>query len=359
MESLFATAWIPIRIFLGVGILALLLWSFRRLSSIRIWDILLYGGIGAISLWIIVDPSATDKFIFSRIREIPLGRLVALLIFAQFFWLAVFLILRERSRNQLERFHQLVLVLSAEFEKLKAEINSNKFQEIMVVLPAFREEENISAVLEKIPKEVEGHSIGVLVAVDGIGDPTYDVVREKFPEAIAIRQVVQIGSGGALHLGYQMCAMHGVRIVVSMDSDGQHSPEELPSLLKPVLEGNLDVVIGNRLQGGWEVESLWRFVGLHIFGFVIRRLMRIHAWDCSNTYRAFLLDPIMSLGLVEAQYHTLELIFKAHRTGLRIGEVPIRILARKHGTSKKGNTFYYGYQFLKRLFRYGMPSKKL
>jgi len=358
MEFWFQSAWFPLRIVFGVGVSMLLLWRFSRLRRIRLWDVILYSSIGIVSLWIVIAPSITDKFFFFySIRNVPLGRLVSLLIFAQFFWLAGFLLLRERSNSQLERYNWLILVLSAELEKAKGELDPKKFQEVMVVLPAFREEKNISRVLEKIPKEVDGHSIGVLVAVDGMSDPTYDVVRKFFPEAVAVRQVVQVGSGAALHLGYQLCAMHGVRIVVSMDSDGQHSPEELPVLLKPILDGTHDVVVGNRLDGGWEVESSWRFIGLHLFGFVIRTIMRIPAWDCSNTYRAFGLESVMGLGLVEAQYHTLELIFKAHRAGLRIGEVPVRVLARRHGESKKGNTLYYGYQFLKRLFRYGILRK--
>ena len=358
MESWFQSEWLLLRIVFGFGISVLLLWRFCRLGRIRLWDVILYPGIGIVTLWIVIDPSIMDKFyIFYGIRNVPLGRLVALLIVAQFFWLAGFLLLRERSNNQLEHYNRLVLVLSAELEKAKGEIEPEKFQEVMVVLPAFREEKNISGVLKKIPKEVEGHSVGILVAVDGIGDPTYDVVRKNFPDAVAVRQVVQIGSGAALHLGYQLCAMHGVRIVVSMDSDGQHSPDELPVLMKPILDGTHDVIVGNRIQGGWEVESSWRFIGLYLFGFIVRTIMRIPAWDCSNTYRAFELEPVMGLGLVEAQYHTLELIFKAHRKGLRVGEVPVRVLARQHGNSKKGNTLYYGYQFLKRLIRYGVLNK--
>ena len=227
----------------------------------------------------------------------------------------------------------------------------------MVILPACREEANIAHVLRKIPKEIDGHSIGIMVVVDGIGDPTADVIRTHFPHVAVLHQVIQIGSGAALHLGYQLCVKQGVRIVVSMDSDGQHDPEDLPKLVAPVLAGTHEVVIGNRLQGGWEIESAWRFVGLHIFGFIVRHILRINAWDCSNNYRAFLLKPIFGLGLEEAQYHTLELLFKAKRSGLRIGEAPTRVLARRSGFTKKGNTIFYGYQFLKRFFLYGMHKK--
>ena len=74
-------------------------------------------------------------------------------------------------------------------------------------------------------------------------------------------------------------------------------------------------------------------------------------WDCSNTYRAFRLSALMTLRLEEPQYHTLELVFKAHRAGLRMTEVPVRVLARHSGKSKKGGTLYYGYQFMKRFLR--------
>lgn len=354
MEQVYPSMWIYLRILFAIAIPTFLGWRLLKHWPLRVRDALLYGSIGILSLLVIVQPSAIDWFLdLGRIRAIPLGRLVVLLLFAQLFWLAAFLILRERSNAGIELHENLVRTLSAELEKANAKIHPAKFREIMMVLPAYREEENITHVLEKIPTEVDGYPIGVVVVVDGVADPTYDVVRERFPEVVVLRQVVRIGSGAALHLGYQFCAMYGVRIVVSMDSDGQHSPEDLPTLLAPLLAGTHDVVIGNRLKGGWEVTSAWRFVGLHIFGFIVHTILRINAWDCSNTYRAFLLEPVMGLGLEEVQYHTLELIFKAHRAGLRIGEAPVRVLARKSGSTKKGSSLYYGYQFLKKLLRYG------
>jgi len=352
------TEWLQLRLIFAIAVIAILGWIFFRRHRLQIRDALLCGGMGMLCLWIIAYPSIVDRVLnLGRIREFPLGRVVVLLLLAQLFWLVVLFVLRERSNDQVERFNRLVSILSVELERNNGDVSPEKFREIMVVLPAYREEENVTSVLEKIPKQVNGYSVGVVVVVDGIEDPTANVVQQRFPGAVVLRQLVRVGSGAALLRGYRLCASHGVRVVVSMDSDGQHSPDDLSVLLQPILDGTHDVVIGNRLKGGWEVESTWRFVGLHIFGFIVRVLMRINAWDCSNTYRAFLLDPVMAIGLEEAQYHTLELLFKAHRAGLRIGEVPIRVLARRSGTSKKGNTLYYGYQFFKRLLRYGLSKK--
>ncbi len=353
MEIIHNLGGFHLRVIMAIVVIILFSWSLIRSHQIKFRDVSLYLPLCVVSVFVLLKPSIIDQFLdLGRIRTIPLGAAVVWLLFAQLFWLAAILILRERSHTQIDRYHNLVRALSAEREMAGKNIDPAKFHEIMVVLPAYREEDNIAQVLEQIPEEFDGHAMGVLVVVDGLEDPTYNVIRNRFPNAIALRQFVQIGQGAALQLGYRFCAANGVRIVVSMDADGQHSPEDLSAVLQPVLSGEYDIVIGSRIQGGWVKESLWRFVGLHLFGFLIKYVLGVNSWDCTNNYRAFLLKPVMKLGLVESQYQSLEFIFKAHRAGLRIGEAPVRVLARSSGTSKKGSTIYYGYQFLKRLVRY-------
>ena len=343
-----ATFWLTLRWFFGIGIVTVLCWRVLRRPGLR--DILLYGVIGVVSLWIIIDPSVTDRFLEDGVRAVPLARLVVLLLCAQLVWLLAVLVLRDRGREQAGAHVRLVEATSAELERLAGGPSPDLFKEIMVVLPAYREEDNIASVLERIPREVMGRAVGIVVVVDGADDPTANVVR-RYPDVVLLRQVARIGSGAALRLGYRFCAAHDVEVVVSMDSDGQHDPAELPTLLAPILAGTHDIVIGNRAIGGWEVESTWRYAGLHLIGFLPRTVLGMGVWDCSNTYRAFRLASLMRLRLEEPQYHTLELVFKAHRAGLPMMEVPVRVLARRSGQSKKGGTLLYGYQFMKRFLR--------
>lgn len=330
-----------------VGIMG---WRVLRRQRSRVRDLLLEGAFGFVSLWIIIDPSVTNRFLEQGVQAVPVGRLVVLLLCAQLVWLVAVLVLRDRVHEEATRHTSLVEATSLELERARGGPDPELFKEVMVVMPACREERNIAAVLDRMPTEVAGRPVGVVVVVDGADDPTCAVVR-RYPAVVLLRQVVRIGSGAALRLGYRVCATHGVSVVVSMDSDGQHDPADLPQLLAPVLAGSHDVVVGNRAAGGWEVESVWRYVGLHLTGFLTSRVLRMAVWDCSNTFRAFRLAPLMRLKLEEPQYHTLELVFKAHRAGLRMTEVPVRVLARRSGESKKGGTLLYGYQFLKRLLR--------
>ena len=344
------TVWFWLRWIFGIVVVSTVGWRLLRGRRPGLRDLALYGTITIVSLWILIDPSVTDRFFQTGLRALPLGRLVVLLLCAQLAWLIALLVLRERSEEQAHRHERLVEATSVEIEKARGGPPPDLFKPVMVVLPAYREERNIGAVLDALPTEIEGRPLGVVVVVDGADDPTASVVR-RYPHVVLLNQVVRIGSGAALRLGYRFCAEHRVEAVVSMDSDGQHDPADLPTVLAPILAGTHDVVVGNRALGGWEVESMWRFVGLHLTGFLTRTVLRTGVWDCSNTYRAFRLPQLMTLQLEEAQYHTLELVFKAHRAGLRMTEVPVRVHARRSGESKKGGTLYYGYQFMKRFLR--------
>jgi glycosyltransferase involved in cell wall biosynthesis len=195
-----------------------------------------------------------------------------------------------------------------------------------------------------IPRQIEGIEIGALVVDDGSDDDTFAIASEA-NNICVVKNIINRGGGAALRLGYDILQKAGVRYCITMDADGQHKPEEIRNLLLPILENKYDCVIGSRILGDREKSNWLRITGVYFFGRIVSILLGKKITDPSSGFRAFRMEAMASIQLYEDQYHTSELIIEAVKKGLRIGEVPITILKRKYGKSKKGKDIAYGFHF--------------
>ena len=216
---------------------------------------------------------------------------------------------------------------------------------ILIVMPALNEAENLVHVLPRIPREIGGRAVRALVIDDGSTDGTGDVARRH--DCLVLRNPIPTGGGFALRAGYAVAKQLGYEVVVTMDADGQHRPEECPALVLPILEDGYDFVIGSRQLGHGEHYSYIRAAGVKLFSIAMTVLMGKRITDCSSGYRGFRVDKLAGLPLRARQYHTAETIIVALKHKLRLTEVPVTIVARLSGESKKGHDFFYAVHFLK------------
>jgi hypothetical protein len=216
---------------------------------------------------------------------------------------------------------------------------------LVTVSPAYNEAENVGAVIKSIPQMVEGFHVVPLVVSDGSSDRTAAVAREAgaFVAELPIRR----GGGLALRVGYEIALQLGAEIVVTLDADGQHLAEELPVVIGPILRGEADYVNGSRLLGAFEKGSMIRHLGVHFFSRLVTILTGQRVTDISSGYRAAKANLLHDLVLEQDQFWTSEILIEALRHRARITEVPITILARKGGKSKKPKSLRYGYNFSK------------
>jgi glycosyltransferase involved in cell wall biosynthesis len=161
----------------------------------------------------------------------------------------------------------------------------------------------------------------------------------------AVKNIINRGGGAALRLGYDILQKAGVQYCITMDADGQHRPEDIKNLLLPIIENRYDCIIGSRILGDREKSNWLRTTGVYVFGRIVSILLGKKITDPSSGFRAFRMEAMAPIQLHEDQYHTSELIIEAVKKGLRIGEVPITILNRKFGKSKKGRDLVYGFHF--------------
>jgi GT2 family glycosyltransferase len=274
-------------------------------------------------------------------------RIVGLLVLSNLVTLA--LVFRSFSREDQLTDELGELVDYTALRRWEREEQSPAFGAIAAVLPAYNEADNLPSVLSEMPDRVLDLPIVPIVVADGSTDDTEATARQL--GAIVIRRDLRRGSGAAVRLGYQVALRSGAHIIVTLDADGQHDPKEMERLIKPLLNGDADMVQGSRVLGDFEIESKARKHGVVFFSKLLTALSRTKITDPSNGYRAVTADALMRLDLRQDQFYVSEMILEAARAGVRVVEVPITVRKRASGTTKKPTTFRYAWGFSKAIVR--------
>jgi hypothetical protein len=333
--------------FMGAVILAYAFRKFQTHASKRrefLWILIISLALAAVSLF----PSSVN--ILARMFALDhgqFGRLILLLVLSNLVIWVIIVSTRNRLFSQGIQFDLLVRKLT--LEKFEAAHDLKKMAGILIVIPAFNEAENLNMLLPQIPGRICGFPTSVLVVDDGSSDDTVAIVEEQGHYVIS--NPINRGGGAALRLGYDVAQRAAVKIIVTMDGDGQHVPKEIERLVKPIIDHQYDFVIGSRVLGHREKDSTVRWIGIHVFNFIINFLAKTKITDCSNGFRAFKIESLQKVLLNQDQFHTAELIIDAGRKNIAIGEAPITVVKRFSGHSKKGKNISYGYNFAKTIFK--------
>ncbi len=327
---------------------ALIAYALIRRHSIRNVDVLILLAAG-IGLAIVSGTEVTDRLLSAfSFQKGNGGRILGLAVFAIFvLFLLVLRALSQAARNT----RQLSAVLEglAWEEFRQAGLPARFSERIAILVPAYNEAENIGHVLDRMPREVCGVQTAVLVVDDGSRDGTGDVAAEH--GATVARHVINRGGGAALRTGYRLMVESGARIVVTLDADGQHLPSEMERLVKPVLDGEVDVAHGSRVLGQADRNHFARELGIVFFNRLVSLITRTHVTDCSNGYRAVRTTILPQLVLRQEQFHTSEFMIEAIKRGIPAKEVPITVEQRLHGHSKKPAVVRYGVGFANAIVR--------
>ena len=211
---------------------------------------------------------------------------------------------------------------------------------VLVVVPTYDERENLPLTLGRVRAAVP--SAHVLVVDDASPDGTGEVADEWAAgddHVHVLHRPGKTGLGAAYIEGFRWGLAQGFDVLVEMDADGSHQPEQLPSLLERVAAG-ADLVLGSRWVPGGSVlnwprhrEVLSRGGNLYT-----RLALGVPLRDATGGYRAFRAGALEKIGLddVESQGYCfqVDLAWRALRTGLRVEEVPITFVERELGASK-------------------------
>lgn len=202
---------------------------------------------------------------------------------------------------------------------------------VLLIIPAYNEQENIRDVLSDIRQNAP--EMDCVVINDCSTDGTREVLRELGANYLDLP--INLGIGGGVQTGYRYALEHGYDIAIQFDGDGQHDARFLRDLTAPIEAGTADAVIGSRfLEGeGFQSSALRRF-GIQFLSGWIRMLCGVRVLDVTSGMRAVNRELMELFAREYAQdYPEPEAILTGGLYGARIVEVPVRMRERKNGTS--------------------------
>ena len=210
----------------------------------------------------------------------------------------------------------------------------------LVIIPTYNEREALPPILDRVRTSVpEAH---VLVVDDNSPDGTGDIADERAAVDDHVHVMHRLGKGGlgaAYLAGFAWALQAGYGVVVEMDADGSHQPEQLPRLLA-ALEAGADLALGSRYAPGGGVVNWPRSRELLSRGGNVytRLMLGLPIDDATGGYRAFRASTLRSIDLdsVASQGYCfqVDLAWRAYQRGLRVVEVPITFVERQVGASK-------------------------
>ena len=188
---------------------------------------------------------------------------------------------------------------------------------IIAALPAYNEEIAIGSVILRAKKHVDR----IIVIDDGSSDATALVA--ELAGADVVRHDVNRGKGVALKTAFEVAIEHGADILVVLDSDGQHNPDDIPRVVAPIINGEADIVNGSRFLTGVNNVPKYRRIGQGVLTRATN-VNGVNVTDSQNGFRAFSKD---TFGVFKFKQTGLAvesgMLFDAVEAGLRIVEVPI------------------------------------
>ncbi|MDP9383287.1 MAG: DUF2304 family protein [Chloroflexota bacterium] len=315
----------------------------RWAKSDLLLNLLIASGIAIVSVYPGVGGLLTSLF---RLQN----RLLALLVFSNLLLFGLVFYLLGQVRASSRRSGEIVRAIARRqyqerFGPSSPEGSTQLRGKVLIIIPAYNEQDAIPGVLSRVPQQICGLPVDALVVVDGATDAT-EAVATSLNVPVATH-ILRRGQGDALRTGFEIVRAQHAEIVVNMDADGQHQPEELEKLIAPIVRDEADFVMGSRFLGEYEEAGGARHAGILFFSRLISVLSGVRITDSTNGYRAIRGSALERLELREDRFSTAELILEAAKKKLRILEVPVTILRRAEGESKKPKRLGYPLGFLR------------
>ena len=202
---------------------------------------------------------------------------------------------------------------------------------VLLFMPAYNEEEAVSGCIDRVPEQVHGRRVELIIVDDGSADSTVACAQESGAEVVQLGE--NQGLGAAVRVGLRIGVEREAAAVVFCDADGEYPPEELANVVEPILNGDADYVIGSRFLGRIDHMRPHRRFGNHVLTRALQLVARQRITDGQSGYRALSFSAARNAEIIHdfnyAQVLTLDLLAK----GFRYQEVPISYHFRTTGES--------------------------
>jgi len=195
---------------------------------------------------------------------------------------------------------------------------------LIVQIPCYNEEETLSGTVADIPRDIEGiDSVEILVIDDGSSDRTVEVARD-----IGIDHIVcnkhNLGLARSFRRGIDACLRAGADIIVNTDGDNQYVGQDIPLLVRPILAGEADIVVGDRQTATIPHFSRSKKLLENLGSAVVRGLSGLALPDAVSGFRAISREAALGLNIVSSFSYTIEMLIQAGKKQMTVISVPVR-----------------------------------
>jgi len=227
---------------------------------------------------------------------------------------------------------------------------------IIAGIPAYNEEKAIARVILQTQKHVDI----VIVCDDGSTDLTAEIAEKL--GATVVRHEKNMGKGFALKTLFAHALKLNPTVIVTLDADGQHDPSEIGNLVKPIINGEADVVIGSRFVSESALEaSLYRKIGLRAINWLARHATKSEVMDTQSGFRAYSPKAAKTMAVFESNGYGVELeqLAKATENGLKVVEVPATVRYKGLEKTSKRHPLSQGRELISTILRLVVEERPL
>jgi polyprenyl-phospho-N-acetylgalactosaminyl synthase len=209
-----------------------------------------------------------------------------------------------------------------------------------LIIPAYNE----APVIKKVLDELAGSGYSIILVDDGSTDQTSALASGS--QLMVIRHQINLGQGAALETGMEAARRAGADLVIHFDADGQHDASEIERLLKPVQNGEADIVFGSRFLEKQEDISVSRKFILNLARWINYAATGILLSDAHNGFRVLNKKALHCIHLQHSRMaHASEILALVKKNSLKYMELPVHIRYTDY-SKKKGQNFFDGIHIL-------------
>lgn len=212
--------------------------------------------------------------------------------------------------------------------KLNTILSTETPMKLIIQIPCLNEEHTLPATYADLPKSIDGIDvIETLIIDDGSTDKTIEVAKSLGVNHI-IKNKVNMGLARSFRRGMDACLLLGADIIVNTDGDNQYDGHEIEKLVRPILSGRADIVIGDRQTSNIEHFSPLKKKLQWLGSGIVRKLAGIWVPDAVSGFRAFSRDAATRTVVVSPFSYTIETVIQAGKKDMAVVSVPIATNAK-------------------------------
>ncbi len=219
-----------------------------------------------------------------------------------------------------------------------------KPMKLIIQIPCYNEEQTIAKTLKDLPKSIPGIDvIETLIIDDGSNDRTVEVAKQHGVQYI-VKLTQNLGLARAFAAGIDKCLSLDADIIVNTDADNQYKGSDIPRIIKPILDGKGEIVVGNRqiekIKGFSWTKKLLQKLG----SYIVRKVSQTKIPDTTSGFRAYSREAAMQMNIISTFSYTLETIIEAGQKDIPIVSIPIET----NKTERPSRLFKSNWYYIKR-----------